>query len=47
MLEESPTELRGKGKPERLGWPLDTTVDVLDELSPQDVQGLSGATLGT
>lgn len=47
MLEESPTEPWGRGKFERLGWPLDTTVEVLDELSPQDVQGLSGATLGT
>jgi hypothetical protein len=47
MLEESPTEPRGRGKLERLGWRLDATVEVLDELSPQDVQGLSGATLGT
>jgi hypothetical protein len=47
MLEESPIELRGRGKLERLGWRLDKTVEVRDELSPQDVQGLSGATLGT
>lgn len=47
MLEESPTGLRGWGKLERLKWPLEMMVEVLEELRPQDVQGLSGATLGT
>ena len=32
------------GKLERLKWPLETTVEVLDELSPEEVQGLSIAT---
>jgi hypothetical protein len=44
-LVESPIEPRfGDGKPERLGWRLDSIVEERDELSPTEVQGLSGAT---
>ena len=48
-LDESPIDLRpGRGKLERLRRPLDTTVEVLDnELSPAEVQGIAGATIGT
>jgi hypothetical protein len=44
-LEESPIEARFEdGKLERLGWRLDSTVEEREELSPTEVQGLSGAT---
>jgi hypothetical protein len=47
-LGESPGYFRpGRGKSERLGGSLDITVDVRDELSPAEVQGLSGATVET
>jgi hypothetical protein len=48
-LDESPMDLRpGKGNLERLRRPLDTIVEVLDDgLSPAEVQGLPGATIGT
>jgi hypothetical protein len=47
-LAESPAYLRaGEGKSERLGDSLDITVEVLEELSPTESQGLSGATIGT
>jgi hypothetical protein len=47
-LEESPVESRfGKGNSERLGWRLESIVDERDELSPTEVQGLSGATDGS
>ena len=47
ILEESPTHLRpGRGKFEMLGRLLETIVEVLDELSPAEVQGLPGATIG-
>ena len=47
MLEESGMDLglwRGK---RRLGWPLETTVEVLEELSLGESQGLLGTTIGT
>jgi hypothetical protein len=48
-LDESAIDLRlGQGKLERLGRPLDTIVEVLDNgLSPAEIQGLPGATIGT
>jgi hypothetical protein len=47
MLEESPADLQlGEVKLERLRCPLEMTVEVLDELSPEEVQGLPGATVG-
>lgn len=46
-LEESPTDLGlGKGNPGRLGL-CETIVEVREELSPTEMQGLSGATTGS
>lgn len=47
-LEESPTAFGlGSGELERLGRSLETNVDVREELTPMDVQGLLGATTGS
>jgi hypothetical protein len=47
-LADSPAYLRsGEGKSEKLGDSLDMTVEVLEELSPTESHGLSGATIGT
>ena len=44
-LEVSPIEPRfANGKLERLGWRLELIVEEREELSPTEVQGLSGAT---
>jgi hypothetical protein len=37
----------GNGELERLGGSLETNVDVLEVLSPTDVQGLPGTTTGS